>query len=93
MKSEMINQVVVVVTNMGEIVGRVSEETEQYVKLKNPRLFLQQGEKAGFVPGVSAAGSVDPTELKFYKSMIITICDPNPEIENGWQQQTSGIIL
>lgn len=89
----MLNEVVVVVTNMGEIVGRMSEETETSVTLKHPRLFLQQGEQAGLVPGVSASGAENPSELTFYKSMIITITKPNPQIESGWQQQTSGIII
>lgn len=87
------NEVVVVVTSMGEIVGRLTSENDKEVVLTSPRLFLQQGEQAGFVPGVSAAGEENPRELTFNKSMIITITKANPAIESGWQQQTSGIIL
>lgn len=88
----LMNEVVVVVTNMGEVVGRLKAEDDSVVIISDPRLFIQQGDQAGFAPGVSAAGEQNPKELRFNKSMIITICVARQEIADGWRQQTSGII-
>lgn len=91
--SQMKNDVVVVVTNMGEVIGRLQKETEDYVVLSMPRLFIQTGEQAGFVPGVSACGQENPSEGTFFKSSVVTICHAREEIASAWSQQTSGIVL
>lgn len=89
---ELKNEVVTVVTPMGEIVGRAKDITGDYIDLEDPRLFVHQGEQAGFVPGVAAAGQQNPSKMRFFTSSIITVCAVRPDIESGWREQTSGII-
>lgn len=90
---ELKNEVVVLVTVMGEIVGRLKSNSGDHVVLKNPRLFIHNGEQAGFVPGVSTSGEENPDELVFFKNAILTITKANKNVSDGWIQQTSGIIL
>mgnify|MGYP000205535453 CR=1 FL=1 len=85
--------VVTLVTLQGDIVGRVQKSDDTTVTLKNPRLFIQSKEGAGFVPGVSVTCQQNIEEATFNFSSILTVVQPVDEIVKSWQQMTSGIIL
>lgn len=85
--------VVTLVTHIGEIIGRVVDDTHESIELADPRLFVNQAEGAGLAPGICMTGIKDPTGAVFYKGSIVAVVATAPELEKAWQQQTSGIIL
>lgn len=89
------SEVVTVVTMMGEIIGRVKEETETSVTLESPRLFVpgQDAQGGGFAPGVSMTGAQDLKEATFNKSVVLTVVPCHEAVEKGWVEQTSGLVL
>jgi hypothetical protein len=86
-------EVVTVVSMLGEVVGRLKEETETSVTLTDPRLFVQQDQGAGFAPGVCMTGQKDPSEITFNKSVVLTVLLTHDDLVKGWTSATTGIIL
>jgi hypothetical protein len=89
------NQVVTVVSMMGELCGRIKDETDTTVTLESPRLFVpgQDASGGGFAPGASMTGAQDLKEATFNKSVILTIIPAHESIVKGWVEYTSGIIV
>jgi len=87
------NEIVTLVTHVGEIIGRVKAETEDYVVLSDPRLFVNQSEGAGLAPGICMTGQMNPTEATFFKGSIVAIVATAVELEKSWTQAVSGIAL
>ena len=90
-----VGNVVTCVTMLGEIVGRVKEETDTSVTLSSPRLFVpaQDGQEGGFSPGISMTGRINLDEAVLSKHVLLTVVPCHEQVEQGWQQATSGIIL
>jgi hypothetical protein len=87
-------EVVTLVTMMGEVVGRLKEETTSGYVLDSPRLFVPGSEgKGGFAPGLSMTGKQDLNEAELNKSVVLCIIPSHPEIEAGWIEVTSGLIV
>jgi hypothetical protein len=91
----MSNNVVTVISMMGEIVGRIEDETDTTVTLASPRLFVpgQDASGGGFAPGVSMTGAQDLKTATINKSVILTIIPAHESIVKGWVEYTSGIIV
>ena len=91
----MSNDVVTVISMMGEIVGRIEDETGTTVTLASPRLFVpgQDASGGGFAPGVSMTGAQDLKTATINKSVILTIIPAHESIVKGWVEYTSGIIV
>ena len=88
------NEVVTLVTPVGEIVGRLSKVDDESLTLSNPRLFVHGGEEgAGFAPGVSMTGEPNPSSVTFVLQNVFSVVKTHADIERGWQQATSGIVL
>lgn len=87
------NDVVTLMTNAGEIVCRITDESADSYTLEHPRLFAQTAEGVGFVPGVCMTGINDPTELVIQKTAVLFTIPANENISKAWIQQTSGIIV
>ena len=95
MVMNMSNDVVAVISMMGEIVGRIEDETATTVTLASPRLFVpgQDASGGGFAPGCSMVGAQDLKSATFNKSVILTIIPAHESIVKGWVEYTSGIIV
>lgn len=93
MYNKYLNEVVSVMSISGEIVGRLKEVTDNYIKLSDPRLFVFGEQGTGFAQGISLTTQMNPTEAVLQMSGILTLLPSNPEVAEGWQQHTSGIIL
>jgi len=85
--------VVTLLTPVGEIIGRIKDESETEVILESPRTFVQTEQGMGFAPGICMTGEQNPREAAINKSLIVAIVKSNSEVEKSWQQQTSGIVL
>ena len=93
MYKQMKNKVVTVLTPLGEMIGRLESIDTTSVTLKDPRLFVSQDGGAGFAPGVCMTGQTNPSEVTYQLTNVIAIVESHEDIEKGWQQQTSGIVL
>ena len=87
-------EVVTVVTMMGEIVGRLKDETTEGYLLESPRLFVPaQGESSGgFAPGLSMTGVQDTKEAVINKDLVLTVVETHDAVAKGWREATSGIL-
>ena len=90
-----VGEVVTVITMMGEIVGRLKEETDTGYVLDSPRLFVPaQGESAGgFAPGLSMTGDQHPNSAHINKDLVLTVVVTHDQVAKGWQEATSSIVL
>ena len=87
-------EVVTVLTMMGEVIGRLKEETSTGYVIDNPRLFVPGDQnQGGFAPGLSMTGSQEPSEATINKTVTLTVLKTHPDVEAGWVQATSGIVI
>ena len=86
--------VVSVISMMGEVVGRLVEETDLTVNLADPRLFVpaREGSAGGFAPGVCMTGKQDLDEVSINRSVILCVVPSHPEIESGWREAVTGLV-
>lgn len=92
MFSTLKDEIVCVVTPNGDIIGKLTELYDSYVKVKDPRGFVQTPEGVGFAPSVSMGCEHEPSTVFLNGAMIITITKAHPEIVKAWRQQTSGLV-
>ena len=89
----MINEIVTLITTVGEIVGRVKDIDDSVVTLESPRLFVHNGDSAGFAPGISMTGESNPKLVSFSRGSVLAILKSDEQAANAWIQATSGIVL
>jgi hypothetical protein len=87
------SEVVTIMTIIGEIVCRITEETDTAYVLEKPRIFAQTQEGAGFAPGVSMTGETNPDSVTLNKSCVLFVQKSSNTVEKSWVAQTSGIVL
>jgi hypothetical protein len=87
------NDVVSVVTNVGEFVGKFVADTPEGVTLGDPRMIVHNQQGMGFAKGVSMAGLEEPDEATFYNSNVVVVMAVNPAVEKAWREFTSGIVI
>jgi len=85
------NEVVTLVTVMGEIIGRLKEVNEDNYVVEDARLFVQTQEGAGFAPGISMTGESSSVNV-INKAGVLTMIKSNEQATAAWRQQTSGIV-
>lgn len=87
-------EVVTVVTMMGEIIGKVTENAKGSITLEKPRLFVPgESGKGGFAPGVCMTGEGEPEELEFQLGSVLTVTKTHADIAKGYTEMTTGIAL
>lgn len=88
-------EVVTIVTMMGEVVGRLKDETTDGYVVESPRLFVPaQGESGGgFAPGLCMTGTQHPNEAHINKDLTLTVCVTHPDVAKGWTEATSGLVM
>jgi hypothetical protein len=87
--------VVTLVTMMGEVVGRLKEENDSGYVVGSPRLFVPAPDSSagGFAPGLSMTGKQDLSEAEINKSVVLTVIPTHHDVEAGWLQATTGIVV
>ena len=86
--------VVTIVSMMGEVVGRLVEETDLTVTLADPRLFVpaREGSAGGFAPGVCMTGQQNLDEVSINRTVVLCVVLSHPEIESGWREAVTGLV-
>ena len=87
-------EVVTVISMLGEIIGKLKEETEDGYVLTDPRLFVPgEGGTGGFSPGLCMTGKTNLKEVTLSKAVVLTIVPSHETIADGWRQAVTGIVV
>lgn len=87
------NEIVTVVTHMGEMIGRLSHIDDKSLTLKDARLFISQEGGGGFAPGVCMTGEMHPKEVTYNMNNVVYVIKTHDDVTKGWLEATSGLIL
>lgn len=87
------NDVVTVVTSVGEFVGKFVSDSPEGVTIDDPRMIVHSQQGMGFAKGVSMAGVEDPKQVTFGAGQIVAVMEINPAVEKAWREFTSGIVI
>ena len=90
-----VGDIVVCLTMLGEICGRLKEIKESSVVLTSGRLFVPaaEGGQGGFAPsiGMTVQQEMDLVELQL--GLVLSVCPAHEAIAAGWTEITSSIIV
>jgi hypothetical protein len=84
------NDIVTVITQNGEYVGKLVSQDGSTVELKNPRFLTMSEQGMGFSNGIAMTGEHDPKECILYN--ISLVVKTNEEVANAYRQMTSGLV-
>jgi hypothetical protein len=88
-----VNDIVTVVTGVGEIIGRVQELDKHHITIKDPRTIIVSEQGATFAPGICLSGKREPSAVTLEWSNVVFALTTDENIANKWIQATSGIIV
>jgi hypothetical protein len=87
------NDVVAVMCNSGEYVGKYESEDDTVVTLKDPRIVVSTQEGMGFAHGICVTGEADVSTVDIYKSSICFVTKVNEDLRKAYVKNTSGLIV
>lgn len=88
------NDIVTLLTSVGEIVGRVVEECDSTITLSSPKMLIHAQQGMGFAPGICMSACPKKTDkVVFQKNSVIAIVPTVKEIADGWVQTATGLVL
>ena len=87
------DDVVSVVTNAGEYVGKFKDESADAFTITKPRMLISGENGVGFARGICVTGVEDAAELTFYKTGIVFVTPTSPVVEKAFIEATTRILL
>lgn len=87
------NDIVSVITTVGEFVGRLESETETEITLTNPRMVVHNQGGMGFANGIAMSGVDKPDKNIFFKTNVVFMTATNKQVSDGWTKFTSSIQI
>jgi len=87
------NQVVSVISNVGEYVGKFISEDDGSITIGNPRMLISGEDGVGFARGVCVTGKEDLDHLTFYKAGVAFVTETGDVVEKAFIEATSGIVV
>jgi|TARA_R110002096_G_scaffold135377_1_gene286884 hypothetical protein len=87
------NDVVAVMCNSGEYVGKFKQEGANTITITDPRMVVSNEQGLGFAHGICVTGKADVTSVDIYKSSICFVTLVNDDLRKAYTTNTSGIIL
>ena len=88
-----VNDVVSVVTTVGEFIGKFVKENTHVVILKDPRMVVHGSTGMGFARGLSMASGEEADECTFYTTNVVFIAEAHKDVVTAYREFTSGLIL
>ena len=85
--------VVSVITNAGEYVGKYKDEGDATFTIEKPRMLIQGDEGVGFARGICVTGKEDAAELTFQKTGIVFTTPTSDIVEKAYVESTTSIVL
>lgn len=87
------NQVVSVISNVGEYVGKYISEDEGSITIGSPRMLISGDSGVGFARGCCVTGKEDLDHLTFYKAGVAFVTATGDVVEKAFIEATSGIVV
>lgn len=88
-----LNDVVAVMCNSGEYVGKYKSEDDNVVTITDPRMVVSTQEGLGFAHGICVTGEADVSTVDIYKSSICFVTKVNEDLRKAYVKNTSGLIV
>jgi len=87
------DDVVSVITNAGEYVGKFKSEGDSTFTIIKPRMLIQGEGGVGFARGICVTGKEDAAELVFQKTGIVFTTPTSDVVEKAYVESTTSIVL
>ena len=87
------DDVVSVITNAGEYVGKFKDEGDATFAITKPRMLISGEGGVGFARGICVTGKEDASELVFQKTGIVFTTPTSDVVEKAYVESTTGIVL
>jgi len=87
------DDVVSVVTNAGEYVGKFKDESADAFTITKPKMLISGENGVGFAQGICVTGETDAAELTFYKTGIVFVTPTSSIVEKAFVEATTSIVL
>lgn len=87
------DDVVSVITNAGEYVGKFKDEGDSTFTIGKPRMLIQGDEGVGFARGVCVTGGEDVDTLVFQKTGVVFTTPTSGIVEKAYIESTTSIVL
>jgi len=85
--------VVSVITNAGEYVGKFKDEGDSTFTVTKPRMLIQGEGGVGFARGICVTGKEDAESLTFQKTGIVFTTETSDVVEKAYVESTTSIVL
>lgn len=86
-----INDIVTVIAQSGEYVGKLKAYEEGGLKLEDPRMILRADDGGmGFARGIAVTGEENPTSVTF--NSYVFVVPTNETIATHYQEATGSIV-
>ncbi len=87
------DDVVSVITNAGEYVGRFKDECDSTFTVTKPKMLISGEGGVGFARGICVTGKDDAAELTFQKTGIVFTTPTSDVVEKAFIEATTSIVL
>jgi len=87
------DDVVSVITNAGEYVGKFKSEGDATFAITKPRMLISGEGGVGFARGICVTGKEDASELVFQKTGIVFTTPTSDVVEKAYIESTTSIVL
>ena len=87
------DDVVSVITNAGEYVGKFKAECDSTFTITKPKMLISGEGGVGFARGICVTGVDDAEEVTFQKSGIVFITPTGEIVQKAFTEATTGIVL
>ena len=85
--------VVSVITNAGEYVGKFKDEGDSTFTVTKPRMLISGEQGVGFARGICVTGKEDAESLTFQKTGIVFTTATSDVVEKAFIEATTSIQL
>lgn len=87
------DEVVSVITNAGEYVGKFKDECDSTFTVTKPRMLIQGEGGVGFARGICVTGKEDAAKLTFQKTGIVFTTATSDIVEKAFVEATTSLVL
>lgn len=90
------NEVVTLITIIGEVIGRLTSFKDGVAVLSSPRILVTSQDGSGnfgFAPSIGVTAEQNLGEAEFLPGSYITIVRTDKNISEAWSRYTSSFIL
>ena len=87
------DDVVSVITNAGEYVGKFKSEGDSTFTITKPRMLISGEGGVGFARGICVTGEEDAAEITFQKTGVVFTTPTSAVVEKAYVESTTSIVL